>query len=248
MQEQEFHTQDFVIIIPSRISSTRLERKPLKMIGDKTMVEHVYLRAASVSEQNTYVATDSEEIASVIQRIGGNVIMTESDCETGTDRVWSGLHQIEGHERIKYVINLQGDMPFVEPDILKSVIIKLRMNESDIVTPIVKVKKQDALSHSNVKVVIDNNDRALYFSRSLIPHFAEEFWYHIGIYGFKKSALQKFVELPQSYLERSENLEQLRAIENDMKISVCHANSVPISVDTQEDLEKAMQFCSQFYS
>jgi 3-deoxy-manno-octulosonate cytidylyltransferase (CMP-KDO synthetase) len=231
---------DTIIIIPSRIGSTRLNKKALQLIGNMTMVEHVYKKASSTGIM-TYVATDSEDIADVVIKTGGNCIMTSSNCQSGTDRVHEAWSAIKDRGDIRYIINLQGDMPLVNPEIILQVVETLRKTNADIVTPVTKVDMTVAESKSNVKVVVDNHGRALYFSRSVIPNGAQEFWYHIGIYGFKVEALQKFIQLPQSYLEKSENLEQLRAVENGMTISVCYASSAPISVDIADELEKVRE-------
>jgi 3-deoxy-manno-octulosonate cytidylyltransferase (CMP-KDO synthetase) len=233
---------DVAIIIPARIGSTRLPGKMLMPIGDCSLIEHTYKRAMESSVGDIYVATDSEEIASVITKLGGKYIMTREDCPSGSDRVYEALRAMEHKDRIKYVVNIQGDMPFLDPNIIKQVIQKLKTNNFDIVTPLAKVGLDVASSFSNVKAVVDNNDRALYFSREAIPHNAKEFWYHVGIYGFMIESLQKFVELPVSYLEETEKLEQLRAIENGMSVGACYTQSIPLSVDTQEDLKKARSF------
>lgn len=231
--------KDVAIIIPARLGSTRLPNKMLLPIGDCTLIEHAYKRALEADVGTIYVATDSKEIASVIERLGGKCIMTSADCAKGSDRVYEAVQAIPNKENIRYVINIQGDMPFLDPNIVKQVIDKLKNSDFDIVTPITKVGRGIASSMSNVKAVVDSSNRALYFSRQMIPHYAEEYWYHVGIYGFRIEALEKFVRLPESYLETAESLEQLRAIEYGMSVGVCYAQSIPISVDTAEDLEKA---------
>lgn len=231
--------KDVAIIIPARLGSTRLPRKMLLPIGDCTLIEHTYKRALEADVGTIYVATDSEEIAAIIAKSGGKYIMTSLDCTKGSDRVYEALQAIPNKEDIRYVINIQGDMPFLDPNIVRQVIDALKNSDFDIITPLAKVGNDIASSPSNVKAVVDSNGRALYFSRQMIPHDADEYWYHVGIYGFRLEALEKFVRLPESYLEKAESLEQLRAIENGMSIGVCYAESIPISVDTPEDLEKA---------
>ena len=230
---------DVAIIIPTRIGSTRLPRKALKKIGDLTMIEHVYKKALQTGLQDVYVATDDQEIADVIDKMGGKSIITPSDCPSGTDRVFAALQTIKHKDDIKYVVNLQGDQPFVDPKIIKDLITTLKNSDADIATPVSKIDHIAANDISKVKVVLSKNDFALYFSRSMIPHNAQEYWYHVGIYAFTKNALAKFVALPESTLERSESLEQLRALENGMKIIASYTNSIPISVDTERDLEVA---------
>ncbi len=240
---------DVVVIIPARIASTRLENKPLQMIGDKTMIEHVVSRVKKLEVADVVVATDSEEIAFFVDKAGGKSVMTNKNCLTGTDRVYEAFKKLPNCDKIGYIVNVQGDMPFVDESVIFEIITTLKKNKFDIITSAVKVGKDIADSSSNVKVVIDKNNKALYFSRSLVPSGASEFLYHVGIYGFGIKALEKFISLEQSKNEKDENLEQLRALDNGMTIGVCHSKEIPISVDTKEDLEKAREFmASNFYS
>ena len=236
---------DVAIIIPSRLGSVRLEKKPLKKIGSMSMIEHVLSQVQRTGLKNVFVATDSEEIAEKVLNIGGQVILTSPDCQSGTDRVYDALNSIADLQNIEYVVNVQGDMPFVEPESIITVIESLKSGTHDIMTPVAKVGIEIADSNSNVKVITDHNDEALYFSRSLIPHGASEFLYHVGIYGFRKAALTEFMGFPPSSLELSEKLEQLRALQNNMSIGVCYVDNIPISVDTQDDLDKAIEFYLQ---
>jgi len=233
---------DVVVIIPARIASTRLENKPLQMIGNKTMIEHVVSRVSRIAVAGVFVATDSEEIFSLVTSKGFSAIMTDKNCLTGTDRVYEAFKKLSNHKDVKYVINVQGDMPFIDEAIIPKIIEGLKTGRFDIMTSVVKVGKDIASFPSNVKVVIDRNNKALYFSRSLVPSGASQFLYHVGIYGFKASLLEKFVLLEQSENEKSENLEQLRALDNGMTIGVCYSNEIPISVDTKDDLAKARDF------
>lgn len=233
---------DVVVIIPARIASTRLERKVLQMIGSKTMIEHVLSRMKRIEVAAVFVATDSEEIYSLVSECGFSAIMTDKNCLTGTDRIYEAFKKIPNNNRIKYIVNVQGDMPFVDESVIFEIIEGLKNNKFDIMTSVVKVGKDIAGFQSNVKVVTDKNNKALYFSRSLVPSGASEFLYHVGIYGFGVQALEKFVSLEQTKNEKAENLEQLRALDNGMTIGVCHSREIPISVDTKEDLERAREF------
>lgn len=237
---------DVAFIIPSRIGSTRLPNKALADIGGKSMIEHVVSRLNTGSANNLYVATDSKKIVEKVSDAGGIAIMTSEDCPTGSDRVYEAFQKIPHNDKIKYIINVQGDMPFVDYRVLEQIIEKLKNTDFDVVTPVVKVGNDIANSDSNVKVVADINDKALYFSRSVIPHGAEEFLYHVGIYGYKSVALEKFVKLNEAQYESVEKLEQLRALENGMSIGVVVSNEIPISVDTHEDLEKAREYYAKF--
>lgn len=233
---------DVAFIIPSRIGSTRLPNKALAAIGGKSMIEHVIARINAGSVNNLYVATDSEKIVEKVKTTGGIAIMTSEDCLTGSDRVYEAFKKIPNNDKIKYIINVQGDMPFVDYRVLKQIIDKLKNSDFDIVTPVVMVGSDIASKSSNVKVVVDINDKALYFSRSVIPHGAEEFLYHVGIYGYRAEALERFVRLKETQYESVEKLEQLRALENGMRIGIVLSNEIPISVDTYEDLERAREY------
>jgi 3-deoxy-manno-octulosonate cytidylyltransferase (CMP-KDO synthetase) len=172
--------------------------------------------------------------------------MTSEHCTSGTDRVFEAFGKIKDNDNINYVVNVQGDMPFVKPEAILNVIESLKNSYYGITTPVAKVDMGVAEGDSNVKVVITHDGKALYFSRNLIPYGAKEFLYHVGVYGFRKDVLSTFVGLPQSVLEKSERLEQLRALENGIDIGVCYVNDIPISVDTPEDLAKAIEFYHQY--
>ncbi len=236
------HHQDVAVIIPSRLSSTRLKRKPLQLIGSSTLIERVFKQVNHTNLEHIYVATDSQEIASVIEKLGGKVIFTDSNIPTGTDRTYEAFKLIPNNQNINYIVNVQGDMPFIEPESILTVIEYLKNSHYDIVTPVVKVEKDSVEAASNVTVAIDSQGKAIYFSRSLIPNGAKEFLYHVGMYGFCKNALERFVTLEPTCLEKTERLEQLRLLENSMTIGTCLVNNVPISVDTPEDLRKAVKF------
>ncbi len=239
---------DVAIIIPSRLNSVRLAKKPLQFIGKLSMIEHVLRQVYLTKIKNVYVATDSEVIAKKVSNYGGQFILTSQECQSGTDRVYEAFQQVPDNCNINYILNVQGDMPFIEPQSIIKVIETLKLSSHDIITPVVKVGTDVANSNSNVKVITDYNDKALYFSRSLIPHGAKEFLYHVGIYGFRKASLTKFINLPSSTLESSEKLEQLRALQNGMSVGICYVESIPISVDTAEDLNKATNFYQQLIS
>ncbi|WP_341787715.1 3-deoxy-manno-octulosonate cytidylyltransferase [Rickettsia endosymbiont of Cantharis rufa] len=234
--------QDVAIIIPSRLSSTRLKQKPLQLIGSITLIERVFKQVIQADFEHTYVATDSEEIANIIKKAGGKVIFTDSAIPTGTDRTYEAFKLIPNNQNINYIVNVQGDMPFIEPSSILKIIEYLKNSEYDIVTPVVKVDRGSVEASSNITVAVDSAGKALYFSRSLIPNGTEEFLYHVGMYGFRKSALEKFVSLKPTFLEKTERLEQLRILENGMTIGTCLVDNVPISVDTEEDLKKAIKF------
>lgn len=229
-----------IIIIPSRIGSSRLNNKPLAMIGEHTMIEHVIRKVKETSFENILVATDDQKIVDIVKKTRADAILTDEKCVTGTDRVYDALSRHPKGEEFEYIVNVQGDMPFINPKTIINLLECLWKTEADIVTPVVKVHKSKMESDSNVKVISTKDNRALYFSRSQIPYKAQEFLYHVGIYGFKKESLKKFVHLPVGELESVENLEQLRALENGMSIELSHADTIPISVDTPDDLKHAI--------
>ncbi|WP_341790485.1 3-deoxy-manno-octulosonate cytidylyltransferase [Rickettsia endosymbiont of Polydrusus tereticollis] len=233
---------DVAIIIPSRLGSTRLAEKPLKLIGSLSIIERVFTNVTRTNLEHIYVTTDSEKIADKITKLGGKVIFTDSNIPCGTNRVYEAFTKIPDNTNINYVVNVQGDMPFIEPSSIIKAIEELKKNDYDIMTPVVKVGIDVVKDHSNVNAVVDLKGRALYFSRSIIPNGAKDFLYHVGMYVFRKNALKRFVELEPTSLEKIERLEQLRALENGMSIGTCLVDNVPISVDTEEDLIKAIKF------
>lgn len=235
-----YDNSDVAIIIPARIGSTRLKNKALKTIGDKTIIAHVLHNIMYGNLNNVYVATDSEKIANHVRQVGGNAIITSKDCLTGSDRVYEAFQKIfSDNNKIQYIINVQGDMPFVDYRLIIDIMETLKNKHFDIVTPVVKVNKSEVDNNSSVKVVMNTNYQALYFSRSIIPHGAKNFLYHIGIYGYTSRALKKFVSLKKTEYEVVENLEQLRALQSGMSIGIVMSNALPISIDTYKDLQQA---------
>lgn len=233
------------IIIPARYGSSRLEGKPLKKVLDKTIIQWVYEKA----QQSKYadmiiVATDDERIFNAVKDFGGNVEMTSSEHKCGSDRI---KEVVMRHPEISYIVNLQGDEPLIKPESIDDVIKNVKEDvAADISTLVRKITSKEAENPNLVKCVVDNCGYALYFSRSKIPFERNvgkaEFYGHLGIYGYKREALIKMTELPQSSYEQSESLEQLRALQNGMRIKTSVVDFVPIGIDTQEDLEKFNQY------
>lgn len=240
------------IIIPARLSSTRLPRKPLKDICGKTMIQRVF-EAASKAElvSGVYVAGDSEELLDVCRKFTDNVIMTDPAHESGTDRLGEAVRDIDCDS----VINVQGDEPLIEPRLIDELAAILQSGKVPMVSAMHPIRAvSELLSPNAVKVVTDKDMNALYFSRSAIPYcrdredimldgkgdIAEEYscYRHIGIYGYKKDFLIKYSQMPQTPLEKAEKLEQLRVLENGYKINMVLTDYTPVGVDTQEDLEK----------
>ena len=234
------------IIIPVRLGSTRFPNKPLVDIKGKTMIERVCLQAEKTSHKLIYVACSELETKKIVEKAGFKAIMTDPELPSGTDRIYQALLQIEADQKIDVIVNLQGDLPNIDPDIISETIEALISDEqADIATSVVEIKDQQLANDPNiVKTVIDFKEerkvnQAYYFSRSKIPYNAPKFYEHIGIYVYRRAALEKFVNLPESYFEKCEKLEQLRAVENNMKIiaKLIDFTQKPISIDTKADLD-----------
>ena len=237
------------IIIPARYGSSRLEGKPLIEVNGKPIIQWVYEKAQQAKLADIIiVATDDERIFNAVKAFGGNVEMTSVNHKCGSDRI---REVVERHPEIFYIVNLQGDEPLIKPDSIDAVARNVQDDEkADISTLIRVLRDESEINNPNlVKCVIDNNGYALYFSRSKIPYERNsgiaDFYGHLGIYGYKREALIKMTSLPQTPLEKTESLEQLRALENGMKIKTSVVDFVPVGIDTKEDLEKFKQIISQ---
>ena len=234
------------IIIPARYGSSRLEGKPLLKVLGKSIIQWVYEKAqASKFADIIIVATDDERIYNEVKSFGGEVEMTSVDHKCGSDRI---MEVVARHPEIGYICNLQGDEPLIEPSSIDAVIKNVKEDDNaDISTLIRVLEDEDEINNPNlVKCVIDKNGFALYFSRSKIPFERNSgiatFYGHLGIYGYKRKALEAMTTLTQTTLEQTESLEQLRALENGMKIKTSIVDFVPIGIDTREDLEKFREY------
>lgn len=237
------------IIIPARYGSSRLEGKPLIEVNGKPVIQWVYEKAKQAKLADIIiVATDDERIFNAVKAFGGEVEMTSADHKCGSDRI---REVVERHPEISYIVNLQGDEPLIKPESIDAVAKNVQEDEkADISTLIRILKDKEEIENPNlVKCVIDNNGFALYFSRSKIPYERNTgvatFYGHLGIYGYKREALLKMTSLPQTPLEKTESLEQLRALENGMKIKTSIVDFVPVGIDTREDLEKFKQIIAK---
>ena len=227
-----------LVIIPARLASARLPGKPLADIGGMPMVGHVWGRAVAANVGDVVVAAGDAEIVAAVRAFGGTAVLTDPDLPSGTDRVRAAAEAVDP-ERARSVINLQGDMPDVGVEVLRAVAGKLREEGSEVVTAV--VKREGPLGPERVKAVMAEDRRALYFSRADVPWGSGMLWQHVGIYGFRRSVLERFCALEPSLLERREKLEQLRALEAGMRIDCVEVAEVPLSVDTPEDLERARE-------
>ncbi|HEX3651564.1 MAG TPA: 3-deoxy-manno-octulosonate cytidylyltransferase [Rhizomicrobium sp.] len=234
-----------VVIIPARMGSTRLPGKPLAMIGDEPMIVRVWRRAVPADVGPVIVAAAEPEIVVAVEQAGGRAVLTSPDLPSGSDRVFAALQEIDSDETHDIVVNLQGDLPFLNPDAIRAVVEALAATGTDIATLAAEIESEaDRDNPSVVKPIVawdvaGERGRALYFTRARAPHGEGPLFHHIGIYAFRREALSRFVQLAPSPLEKREKLEQLRALEAGMTIGVARVSEVPPSVDTPEDLERA---------
>jgi 3-deoxy-manno-octulosonate cytidylyltransferase (CMP-KDO synthetase) len=233
-------------VIPSRIGSTRLPRKPLIAIQNKSMIQWVYENASRCKViDKVIVATDSEEIAAVITRFGGEFVMTDPDLPTGSDRVAVVAKQ---HADMDIVINLQGDEPFIRPRMLEQLVTPYLQGETPEMTTLAYPLdlQTSYFNPGSVKVITDQLHNALYFSRAPIPYFRTQtkvpVYNHIGLYAFRRDFLLHFQTLKQTPLEKAESLEQLRVLENGYKIRVCLTEEKTLEINTPEELAAAQYF------
>jgi 3-deoxy-manno-octulosonate cytidylyltransferase (CMP-KDO synthetase) len=261
---------DVLIIIPARMAATRLPGKPLADIAGQPMIVHVLRRAEAAEVGAVVVATDSEEIAAAVRKAGGRAVMTRADHVSGSDRVFEALEQIDPQGRVAVVVNVQGDLPTLSPEDIWGALGPLADPAVDIGTIAAEITDPAERGNPNVvKVVgspvapIAGEDgrpalvaredgrpapmrlRALYFTRATAPSGDGPLYHHIGLYAYRRAALKRFVALPPSPLEQREKLEQLRALEAGMRIDVAIVGSVPLGVDTPEELERARKMLAK---
>lgn len=238
------------IFIPARLNSSRFPKKILEPINGKPLIVHVLDRAKSLDLCECYVACCCEEVKKIIENYGGNAIVTDPELPSGSDRIFAALETLD--KKPEYVINLQGDNPVFEESILVDILKVLEDNENiDMTTPVVfHGDLRESENENLVKVIFNNMEknlpgRAIYFSRNLIPNGAISFYSHIGIYAYRYDSLKKFMNLPQSFLEKTERLEQLRAIQEGMNVWAVPVNGFSISVDVKEDLKNVFEFMNK---
>jgi 3-deoxy-manno-octulosonate cytidylyltransferase (CMP-KDO synthetase) len=235
---------DLLILIPARMASTRLPNKPLADIAGQPMIVQVLRRAQEAALGPVAVATDAREIAVAVEKAGGQAVMTRADHLSGSDRIFEALCTLDPQGRARIVVNLQGDLPTLSPQDLRAVLKPLEDPAVDIATLAAEIKEPAEKANPNVVKVVGSpvspeRLRALYFTRAAAPSGEGPLYHHIGLYAYRRAALKRFVELPPSPLERREKLEQLRALEAGMRIDVAIVNSVPLGVDTAEELAQA---------
>jgi 3-deoxy-manno-octulosonate cytidylyltransferase (CMP-KDO synthetase) len=234
-----------LVVIPARMASVRLPGKMLADVCGKPLIMRTWESAVSAGVGDVIVACDGAEIANTIESVGGKAVLTDPDLPSGTDRVFAAWNRYDPERKYDFIINLQGDLPFIAPIFVKEADNIIRNTNYDMATLATPIKDDSYLRNSVVKPVIsftsENSGKALYFSRSAVPS-GGPFFHHVGIYCFRANGLEKFVNLPMSLLEKSEKLEQLRALENNITIGIGVVDvDPPISVDTAEDLALARQ-------
>ena len=238
-----------LILIPARMASTRLPGKPLADIGGRPMIVHVAARASESGVGRVVVATDAPAIFEAVRNNGFEAVMTRADHESGSDRIFEALQRLDPNRNVDVVVNVQGDLPTVEPGVIRSALAPLEEAAVDIATLGVEIVRDEEKTNPNVVKIVgsplnESRLRALYFTRASAPAGEGPLYHHVGLYAYRRAALERFVSLAPSYLERREKLEQLRALEAGMRIDVEIVRSVPLGVDTQDDLERARTLLS----
>lgn len=242
-----------IVVIPSRLASTRLPGKPLADIGGLPMIVHVWRRAVAAAVGPVVVACGDKAIAEAIEGAGGRAVMTDPRHATGSDRIAEALTRLDPEREHDAVVNVQGDMPMLDPAAVRVALFALADPETDIATLAALIEDESALADESVnKVVAGFADparpaRALYFSKAVVPWGVGPYYEHIGLYAYRRAALERFVALPQGVLEKRERLEQLRALEAGMRISVSliEPARLGVQVDTPADLERARALMRQ---
>ncbi|WP_374369406.1 3-deoxy-manno-octulosonate cytidylyltransferase [Dongia sp.] len=233
-----------VILIPARLASTRLPDKPLADIHGAPMIVHVWRRAAEAKLGPVYVACAEEAIARAVKAAGGEAVLTDPNHPSGSDRIFEALGKIDPARRFDAVINVQGDLPTIDPALIRRVLDPLQDAAVDIATLAVEITREEERHDPNVVKAVaafgkTGIARALYFSRATVPANPGPHYHHIGLYAYRRAALERFVALPPGQLEQREKLEQLRALENGMRIDVARVDTLPLGVDTPADLDRA---------
>ncbi|MCB1883482.1 MAG: 3-deoxy-manno-octulosonate cytidylyltransferase [Geminicoccaceae bacterium] len=237
-----------MVLVPARLRASRLPGKPLLPIAGEPMVVRVWRRAVEADVGPVVVACAEEAIKAAVEAAGGEAVLTDPDLPSGTDRIDAALRAVDPEGRFGRVVNLQGDLPTLDPGAVRAVLEALDALGTDMATLAAPIADPDERGRpSVVKAVVawrdDRLGRALYFTRAAAPWGDGPLFHHVGIYAYRRDALERFAALPPSPLERRERLEQLRALENGMTIGVGRVDRVPLGVDTPDDLARARAFC-----
>ena len=239
-----------LVLIPARMASTRLPGKPLLDIAGVPMIVHVLHRAQSAGIGRVAVATDTPEIAAAVTSHGGEAVMTRPDHPSGSDRIFEAMEKLDPEGKAEIVVNLQGDFPTISPQNIRDVLAPLDDPAVDIATLAAEIHtEEESLNPNVIKAVgtrlAEGRLRALYFTRATAPSGDGPRYHHVGLYAYRRAALESFVKLPPSPLELQERLEQLRALEAGMRIDITIVDTVPRGVDTPADLESARKILSK---
>jgi 3-deoxy-manno-octulosonate cytidylyltransferase (CMP-KDO synthetase) len=238
-----------LVLIPARMASTRLPGKPLADIAGKPMIVHVATRAAESGLGRVVVATDTQAVADAVRSNGFEAVMTRPDHESGSDRIFEALEKLDPRGEVEIVVNVQGDLPTIDPETIRAALRPLDDASVDIATLGVEITREDEKNNPNVVKIVGSplsevRLRALYFTRATAPWGDGPLYHHIGLYAYRRAALERFVSLKPSPLEKRERLEQLRALEAGMRIDAEIVATVPLGVDTPEDLDRAREILS----
>jgi 3-deoxy-manno-octulosonate cytidylyltransferase (CMP-KDO synthetase) len=233
-----------IVLIPARMSATRLPGKPLADIHGAPMIVHVWRRAMEADVGPVWVAADDERVVEAVAAAGGKAIMTGVDHSSGSDRIYEALGAVDAKKTYDVVVNVQGDLPTIEASVVRACLEPLADGGVDIATLATPITREEEKDDPNVVKAIGtelapNRLRALYFTRARAPWGEGRLLHHIGLYAYRRDALRRFVAAPPSPLERREKLEQLRAIEAGMRIDIALVDTAPLGVDAPEDLERA---------
>jgi 3-deoxy-manno-octulosonate cytidylyltransferase (CMP-KDO synthetase) len=238
-----------IVLIPARLAATRLPDKPLADIGGTAMIVHVWRRAMEAGIGEVVVATPDAVVAEVVARAGGRVQMTRHDHPSGSDRIHEALTALDPDGRHDVVVNVQGDLPTIDPATIRAVLAPMAEPAVDLATLVARITREEERTAPQVVKMVGSETatgrfRCLYFTRATAPWGEGPLWHHIGLYAWRRAALARFVALPPSPLERREKLEQLRALEAGMRIDAVAVDAVPLGVDTPEDLARAREMLS----
>lgn len=238
-----------LVLIPARMASTRLPGKPLADIGGRPMIVEVAQRAREADVGRIVIATDTKAVADAVRDAGFEAVMTREDHQSGSDRIFEALSALDPGRKAEIVINVQGDLPTIDPATIRAALLPLDDPAVDIATLGVEIIRDQEKTNPNVVKIVGSpvrpdRLRALYFTRATAPYGQGPLYHHIGLYAYRRAALERFVTLQPSILEQREKLEQLRALEAGMRIDAQIVATVPLGVDTPEDLERARQILS----
>jgi len=236
-----------LIVIPARLKATRLPDKPLALIEGEPMIVHVWRRAVEADCGRVLVATDAPSVQDAVLKAGGEAMLTSDQHQSGSDRIYEVLTRVDTGGKVAAIVNLQGDLPTLDPALIRACLATIKGGKADIGTLAAEIRRKEERTDPNVVKVVGsplqepNTLRALYFTRATVPYGDGPLYHHIGIYAYTRDALERFVKLPPSALEKREKLEQLRALEAGLRIDVALVDTVPLGVDTPAELARARE-------